>query len=197
MKTVYGIGIKDREYPAWRDGRSVKEYVAWCGMLTRCTEKWWHIFPTYQGTTCSENFKHYSFFYEWCQQQIGFGNTDDKGKIWQLDKDILIKGNKVYSEDVCVFVPQRINYLLLKSNNSRGDYPVGVSKSSGCRSFTACCNINGIVKYIGSFKTPEEAFSAYKIFKQKAICDVAIQYKDKIDSRVYDALLNYSVDMSD
>lgn len=194
---VHGIGVKGMQYPAWKDGKNTREYVTWEGMLNRCTQKYWDKFPTYIGTICSDSFKSYSYFYEWCQKQVGFGNKDENGKIWQLDKDILIKGNKLYSEDTCVFVPQRVNYLLIKSNSTRGEHPIGVSKHSKCERFTACCNSDGKLTYIGSFRTPEEAFMAYKEFKESSILSVAENYKDKIDRRVYDALLKYVVELTD
>lgn len=197
MKIVYDIGIKDREYPAWKDGKSVKEYVAWCGMLYRCTQKYWDKYPTYIGTTCSNNFKHYSFFYEWCQSQIGFGQSDESGKLWHLDKDILVKGNNIYSEDTCIFVPQRINKLLIKSNSLRGDYPIGVSKNIGAATVRVRCSFDSVSKHLGCFETPQEAFSVYKAHKECVIKNVASEYKHQLDPRAYEALMNYTVEITD
>ena len=138
----------------------------------------------------SENFKDYSFFYEWCNSQIGFG-----GYGWQLDKDILVKGNKVYSEHSCVFVPQEINTLFVKCNKSRGKYPIGVTYSRGV--FIAQITKGGKRNSLGYFETVEEAFQAYREAKEDYIKVVADKWKDKIDPRVYKAMYEYEVEWDD
>ena len=45
--------------------------------------------------------------------------------------------------------------------------------------------------------TPEEAFLAYKKDKEAYIKDVANKWKDKIDPRAYEALMNYEVEITD
>lgn len=195
---VYGVGIKGMEYPAKKNREFLKEYSVWLSLLYRCTKDYWSNKPTYTGTTCSENFKSYTFFYEWCNKQVGFRGVDEQGRSWHLDKDLLIKGNKHYSEDTCCFVPQRINMLFTKRGSSRGEYPVGVTWRKGNNKFVANCN-NGSGKYVhlGCFQTQREAFLAYKTFKEKLIKQTAEEYKEQIDPRAYTALINYKVDAND
>ena len=83
---VCGSGINDGKFPTRDGGRNTKVYVQWQGMLRRCEGKYKENRPTYAGVTCSETFKSYSYFYEWCQTQIGFGNVDNNGRFWHLDK---------------------------------------------------------------------------------------------------------------
>ena len=195
---VHGIGTNDGKYPIKKDDKLTREYDLWKSLLRRCTSKLWCEHPTYIGTTCSENFKSYTLFYEWCSKQVGFRNIDEKGNSWQIDKDILIKGNKVYSEDTCVFVPQRINVLLTKRNTKRGELPIGVCWDNIARMFLAQCNNgSGTSKNLGRFKTKEKAFQAYKTFKEALIKEVAEQYKSQIDPRAYKALINYEVSIDD
>jgi hypothetical protein len=197
-KLVCGIGINENKYLAEKEGIPVKEHILWTNMLHRCTEKCWVKYPAYIGTTCSENFKSYTFFYEWCQEQIGFNSKDESGKSWNLDKDLLIRDNKFYSEDTCVFVPARINKLLTKRHNFRGKWPLGVclhTKTGKFRSY--CSDGNGKQIFLGLFATQQEAFLAYKTFKEALIKQVAKQYKDQLDPRVYQALLNYEVNIND
>lgn len=197
-KLVNGIGTNEGKCLAVKDGKPTKEYRAWRDMLFRCTEKCWIKNPSYIGTTCSENFKNYSYFYEWCQTQVGFGNKDEKDKIWHLDKDILLKGNKHYSEDTCVFVAKRVNLLLTKSDASRGCYPIGVYWIKSRDRFRSLCG-NGIGKleHLGYFDTEKEAFLAYKTFKEALIKEVANEYKEQLDERAYEALMKYEVNVDD
>mgnify|MGYP003402228673 CR=1 FL=1 len=198
MKLVYGIGFNDRRYPTRLNGRDTKEYSLWAGMLERCTEKLCAKFPTYNGVACSENFKSYSYFYEWCKNQKGFSNIDEKGNCWQLDKDLLIKGNKLYSEDTCVFVPHRINALLTKCNASRGNFPIGMYFNKRNNKYKVRCGEGGgKTKYLGLFSTKEEAFITYKTFKEQLIKDVANDYKLLLDDRLYQALIDYNVSIND
>ena len=198
VQLVNGIGFNDRKYPCWTDDRRTPEYATWQDMLLRCTEKYWKKKPTYEGTTCSDNFKVSSYFYEWCHEQTGFGNTDEKGKSWHLDKDLLIVGNKLYSENTCVFLPHRINLLLVKSNASRGESPIGVVWNKRDKRFYARCNNgSGKMKNLGCFTNKEDAFQAYKVFKEGFVKQVAEQYKHQLDPRAYQALLNYTVEITD
>lgn len=195
---VQGMGINIGKYPCTNGKKEVKEYIVWKSMLSRCGEKFWKRQPAYVGTTCSDNFKSYEYFYEWCQEQIGFKNVDENGNSWQLDKDIICRGNKLYSEDTCVFVPQRLNKLLIKSDSARGEHPIGVSFNKKLKKFVSTCYINEkYAKYLGLYETSEDAFHVYKAFKEAYVKNVAEKYKHTIDSRVYEALLSYEVHKND
>ena len=107
-KLVRGKGFNDKTRPVFVDGKNVKEYQLWQDMLKRCfNENCQNKQPTYKGCNVSDNFLNYAYFYDWCHEQVGFGKVDDKGRYWQLDKDLLFVGNKTYSETTCVFVPQK------------------------------------------------------------------------------------------
>ena len=115
LPSVYGVGIIGNGI-AKVCGVETKDYKLWKSMLGRCyDEKYSNKYPTYKDCTASDNFKYLPYFEEWCHQQIGF---DQVG--WQLDRDLLIKGNKIYSEDTCCFVPAEINSLFIKCDRSRG-----------------------------------------------------------------------------
>lgn len=195
---VYGIGINERKYPAWDGKKMLRVYRVWTSMLSRCTCEYWLKYPSYSGTTCSEKFKSYTFFYEWCGEQIGFNSKDENNRSWQLDKDILVRGNKVYSEDTCCFVPQYINSILTKADAKRGDCPVGVYwNKRDCKFMASCKTGTKTQKYLGYFGTKEDAFHAYKTFKEGLIKHTAIGYKDKIDKRVYQSLMAREVNEDD
>ena len=187
---VRGIGINDGKYPAWVNGKQPKVYSLWSNLLKRCySPDVQGKQPTYLGCSVSENFKSYSYFHDWCQNQMGFGQEG-----FQLDKDLLLKGNKVYSEDTCLFLPSQLNSLLLSCRACRGSLPLGVCASRG--RFIAKCSTNSS-RFLGCFDTPEEAFNAYKEAKEVYIKLQAEKWRDQIDSRAYEALMCYEVSITD
>ena len=119
-----------------------------------------------------------------------------------LDKDILVKGNKVYSPETCIFVPKTINSLFTKRQNDRGESVIGTSLTQNGKYRAYCSLINpktGKSKYehLGCYETQEKAFEVYKYYKERNIKEVADYYKDKIPQKLYDALYNYEVEITD
>ena len=193
-KLVYGVGFNDKTRPVFVDGKLVKEYVLWHNMLKRCfSEKLQTLRPTYKGCNVSDNFLHYSYFYDWCQKQVGFKSVDENGSSWCLDKDLLFVDNKTYSETTCVFVPQEINKFFNEHGNARGDYHVGVCFNKVIGKFQAFCNVNSKRQYLGLFDTPEEAFAAYKPFKESLCKQLALKWQSEIDERLFNAMMKWEV----
>ena len=192
--SVYGVGVLGAKYPSTIKGVITKEYTLWSNMLKRCySDSYKKKQPTYKDCAVSENFKSYEYFYEWCNEQIGFDNEG-----WQLDKDLLIKGNKVYSEYSCVFLPREINQVLVKRESSRGEHLIGVSWDKRDKAFVAQVSKNkGKREYLGCFNTELEAFKAYKKAKEVIVKEQAEKYKSQIDPRAYNALMNYTVEITD
>jgi len=190
---VYGVGVNDWVGNVKVGGKKIREYQLWNGMLERCfDEKLKQRQPTYEGVTCSKEWLSMTKFIEDVSQMKGFGLSG-----WQLDKDILVKGNKLYSKDTCCFVPHEINSLLIKCDKARGEYPVGVCFNKRDIKFMAYLNINGKRKYLGYFTAPEEAFQVYKLAKEAYIKVVAHKWKHLLDERVYLALMSYEVGIDD
>jgi len=190
---VYGVGINDWAGSTWVDGKNIREYDLWKNMLQRCfDEKCKQKCPAYEGVTCSKEWLSMTKFIEDVSQMKGFGLIG-----WALDKDILQKGNKLYSKETCCFVPAEVNNLLTKRDNSRGEYPVGVDFDKASGKFRARLNINGKAKHLGYFTTPEEAFQVYKLAKEAYIKVVAHKWQHLLDERVFQALLDYEVNIDD
>lgn len=196
--SILGIGYVGSKYPTHYEdvlGRKVnkKEYEQWRGLLRRCySEKERGKFPAYAGCTVSERFKSYELFYEWANNQTGFHVGFD------LDKDLLVKGNKVYSEENCVFLPKEINSVLTKNTIKRGKYPIGVHFCNTKRVFVSqVCRNNGSQDFLGYFDNPIDAFNAYKVAKEDYLKSLAEKWKGKIDTRAYEALINYQVEITD
>ena len=193
-KLVFGAGFNDNTRPANVDGKIVKEYVLWADMLKRCfSEKYQAKQPTYKGCNVSDNFLSYSFFYDWCHKQVGFGKVDEKGRLWCLDKDLLFVGNKTYSETTCVFVPNEINVFFNDCGASRGEYPLGVYFNKTRGKYIARCWVNGKQQHLGLYNTPEEAFTVYKPFKEALCKQLALKWQPEIDQRLFNAMMKWSV----
>ena len=192
--SVYGVGILGTKYSPSINGVKTKEYMLWHSMLKRCySDTYKKKHPTYIDCKVSDGFLYYEYFCEWCNKQIGFYNTG-----WQLDKDLLVKGNKIYSEDSCVFIPKEINLVLTKRTASRGEYLIGVHWCNTKKAFVAQVNKNkGKQEHLGYFNTEIEAFNAYKKAKEAFIKEQAEKWKGKIDDRAYEALMSYEVNIDD
>ena len=123
------------------------------------------------------------------------------GEVMCLDKDILYKGNKIYSRDTCIFVPQRINTLFVKNDNDRGDNPIGVSDLPSGNYRVDCNNGYGKLIKLGVYSTKEEAFQVYKQYKENVIKETIDSYEGKIPEPFYSklkvAMYNYEVEMDD
>lgn len=159
-------------------------YKKWRQMIKRCGNP---KYPTYKDCVICEDWHTFSNYEKWHNEHYVEG--------WHLDKDILVKGNKTYSPDTCSFVPKEINNLFIKCGNIRGDLPIGVKRGSNCK-FYAQISKN-VKTYLGSYNTLEEAFQAYKVAKEMWIKEVANKYKDKLEPRVYNALMKYEVEITD
>ena len=185
-KLIFGVAHNDC------DGDShTNAYVHWRNMLVRCFDKEYMVCrPTYSDCTVCQEWLLFSNFKKWFDQ-FNYEN-------YHLDKDILVKGNKHYSPDTCCLVPQEINTLLTRRQGSRGKQPIGVCyiKRSGKYSATIHKMRN---VHLGFFDTPEEAFHAYKSAKEQYVKELATKYfqEGKITHRVYQALMEYQVEITD
>ena len=197
--TIYGVGWKGL-FPSKINGIDVYEYSIWHGILKRCYDKnFQEKQPTYKDCIVCKEWHFYGNFKKWFNDNY-YEFEDEKMCV---DKDILIKGNKFYCRETCIIVPQRINNLFTKNNIRRGKYPIGVYYKRDSKKFRSKCSICGDNGkkfrqiYLGEFNTPEEAFYKYKEFKENYIKEVAEEYKNKIPIKLYEAMINYKVDIND
>lgn len=121
-----------------------------------------------------------------------------EGQRMEVDKDILHKGNKIYSPNTCVFTPGNINALIINCKKVRGNYPIGVNKLDNGKFRARYSNaMSGKRIHLGCFDTPEEAFRVYKLNKENHIKEVADYYKNQIPERLYKALYNWIIEITD
>lgn len=196
---VCDIGRRGNKYITSVDGKQTKEYVAWHGIIDRCYGKKRKIAcPTYKDVTCCDEWLLFENFYKWLHSQDNFEKWLN-GDKWSVDKDILIKGNKIYGPNTCLLVPNNVNTLFIKKESARGDYPLGVRKKGNV--YHSCCHNPFLNKqqHLGVFDSPDDAFVAYKMYKENTIKQVAeIEFaKNNITKECYNAMLQYEVEITD
>lgn len=196
-KTKFGnfIGVGEYSAKEWLDGKQRD---------TVCYKKWTDIFrrvydekvrsknPSYSGVSVAEDWHNFQNFARWCNDTPEFRNED-----WCLDKDILIKGNKLYSPETCAFVPRQINNLFTLRQNHRGADPIGVSWNKSKEYFTVNICRYGVSTELARVRDASEGFKIYKKAKEDYIKEVADIWKDRISQQVYEALQNYQAEITD
>lgn len=189
--SMSGVGFIGQGDYSWT--KNPRAHKLLTGLLERCY-RGREQHGNYVDCTAVAEWYNFQNFAKWCYDQKEF---DEKG--WHLDKDILVKGNRVYGPETCCFVPQEINSLFVLKRNFRGDEPIGVIKNKWGR-FCATCSNKGMMEksWKGPMRaTAEEAFYDYKTYKEMVIKQRADEFKDRISPRVYEALYKYEVEITD
>ena len=201
-REVYGVGyLGVGKYKSIdKNKKRTKVYIIWQSMLMRCYDPYYiNKYPTYIDCYVCDEWLNFQNFAEWFYENIYNCNNERM----ELDKDILIKGNKIYSSDTCILIPHRINVLFIKADKMRGEYPIGLTYDKSSNNLKVQCNVfendKKKKKYLGNFplNRPFQAFYTYKIFKEKYIKQVADEYKNLIPQKLYDAMYSYEVEIND
>ena len=186
------------DYKVKENGKITIVYQIWYNMLQRCYDPKYHKrMPTYIGCETSKEFYNFQNFGDW--DKDNYYKVDNEKMC--LDKDILFKHNKIYSPETCIFVPNTVNMLFVKNDKTRGESAIGTSPFNG-RYRVQCSLFNPKTRkskkeYLGVYDTQEKAFEIYKYYKEKNIKVVADYYFGKIPKKLYDALYNYEVEITD
>lgn len=188
--TCFGAGFLGVGRFASGGGRfSVPEHATWTRMLQRCYSGGYQSAqPTYAGCSVTDEWLDYQKFAEWLTSQPAWGMPG-----FELDKDLIFLGNKIYSPDACSLVPGAIN-CLISTRARKGSSPLGACFNKEKGKYTAfCMDGDGNNKYLGAFADAVEAFSVYKSYKERVIKMVAERFRAQIDPRVFHTLMNYEV----
>ena len=197
-RRVFGVGyLGDGKYKVKENGKTTKCYETWHSMLRRCYyPKYQEKYPTYKDCDVCEEWHNFQNFAKWYNDNY----YEIEYKVMCLDKDILSKGNKIYSPETCIFVPNEINLLFVKRDKSRGNDHIGICKRPSGNYQVRCNNGEGL-DYLGTYSTKEKAFEVYKQYKEKYIKDVIDSYEGRIPepfyNRLREAMYNYEVEIDD
>lgn len=179
---VYGVGINDAWYMTCANEAKCPFYLKWIDMLERgYSKRLKEKYPTYKGVYVCDDWLVFSKFRSWMES-----------KYWQgkeLDKDIINPGNKVYSPSNCAFVDHFTNSILNVHKSSCGEFPPGVTKVSKGPGYIARVRNGKERKYLGYFRTVNEASNAYIVAKSKFIISCS---KSQSDERVRLGLVAHS-----
>lgn len=191
-RLTFGVGYTDGEKVREGGPKMLPHYRYWKQILERgYCPKLKAKYPSYLGITVCEEWHSLKNFRVWFEQNYVEG--------YDLDKDLLPNKNKVYSPETCVFLPRRLNTLLIKRYTNRKDktLPIGVTKKSNERSrYCARCQVGEQQPHVvGYYDTVDEAFMAYKSFKEGYVKTLADEYNSKglLCERAYCALSSYEV----
>ena len=162
-------------------------YNCWVNMIKRCYDEKIQIKRhTYIGCSVHKDWHNYQKFAKWFEKN----NPHE----YELDKDILFKGNKIYSANNCCFVPSKLNTLLKNKNRKKGNNIIGVTYHKRDNHFRSQIVIDNKLINSGGFKTEQEAFNKSKEIKEIYIKKLANKYKDTITIDCYNALVNLTID---
>ncbi len=186
--SVFGVGyVGVGGHNVSVKGKSTAAYEAWASMLRRCySDEYLAKQPTYIGCSVHPDWFNFQTFAEWFNDQPNSQNHD-----FQLDKDLLALGNRVYSADTCSFLPQEINKLLNNQAASRGLYPQGV-RASG-KGYQAQLSVNGKRLSLGTYSSPEQAYTVYKAAKEQQVRSMAVEWREWLHHKVYANLMAWEL----
>ncbi len=166
-------------------------FYLWRSIMMRCYKQNRNgICHAYDGCTMSKEWHDFKNFVDWY-------NQNKKCDKCCVDKDLLVKDNKIYCSERCCLVPRQINNAIIKQKSRRGKYPIGVHWSEEHHKFGASIAKFGKCKTLGWFDSANEAFQAYKECKEEHLRTLANLYKEQITPMVYEALLKYQVEITD
>lgn len=193
-KLIQGVGLMDLDFNLFDDkARYSKIACLWYDMLERCYSNNPKM-KAYRDCEVSESWLKCSQFF---QDIRSMENYEKLFEGWHLDKDFIKKGCRLYSNETCCIVPRSVNSILTSSRAIRGKSPIGVCFDKTVGKYLASCQHKKKFNFLGYFDSEVLAFEAYKTFKEDLIRNVADENRKIIGEKVYNAMINYKVEITD
>lgn len=189
---VCGIDINDYNGAVKINREHIDSYKYWSYVLKRCYSlQSLQRNRAYIDCSISDDWIYFTNFKEW------FDNPENGFMLgYELDKDLLVHGNRIYPDTTCCFLSPEINRAINKQKSKRGKYKIGVFYRKDMNKFVAQIQ-SGIHEHrqIGIYETEQEAFLAYKAEKERYLRYLGDKYfsQNLITKKVFDALYNYEV----
>ena len=171
-----------------------KSYRTWRRIYDKCySEKYHKDHPTYKNCTIGTEWHNFQVFGDWFEENW----KPWMDSSWHLDKDLLVKGNKMYSSETCCIVPQEINNIFVKHTVNCEGTPVNIRISKSRKKYEARIRKEGIATHLKTCETLEEAFKVHKVAKEIRIKEIADKWKGLIAEKAYNAMYNWEVEITD
>lgn len=192
QKAVFGRGfIGSGEFsPSDASGKPSPEYRRWKAILSRCYNPIPHAKDlSYKDCEVCEEWLNFQNFAGWLSSQEHYK------KGYEIDKDLLVPGNKVYGPETCCMLPREVNTAITgKTDSCENGLPCGVHwhRKNSCYVVSV---VTDTEDYQGSFQCLEKAIEVSKSTKEAYIKRLAEKYKPTISKEVYEALCKYEYKM--
>ena len=162
-------GVKDPYYPkvagrgylgegiykSYNNGKITLAYNAWRNMILRCGSV-----ASYIDCDVCDEWLNYQNFAAWFNDNY----TED----YQIDKDLLISGNRTYSPGSCVFITRALNSLMTNCNLSTGTWKTNKER------YQTQINLLGEKTHLGTYDTRHQAERVYRHTKATEIVRQAL-----------------------
>lgn len=193
--SVCGVGYMGMKTKYGDSKKYAKEYEVWVGMMKRCYNENYGRHPWYEGCVVTDEWHNFANFLKWYHEHY-YELPDGMGRI-ELDKDFKVKECRVYGPETCLLIPQRINGAKPKTRTVDREFPIGMTYQKKKGKYQVRINKYGEDTIIGLYNTAEEAFLVLKEEKEKELHRLAELYKPYISEEVYNAVINYEVEITD
>lgn len=152
LPSIYGVGfIGDGNHSS-----TDAAYSIWHGIIARCYSVVIKNNTHYEGCSVDSRWHNYQNFAEWYNQQ-------EAPEGYEVDKDTLVNGNRIYSPELCVMISKTDNNaarVINPEKNKHGFVGVVSQEYKGKTYYGARVTVDGVRKRIGNFESPEEANKA-------------------------------------
>lgn len=186
--SIYGVGFNSKgKHDAYKNGSATQANIVWTSMLRRCySESFQKSRPTYTECKVCDEWHDFQNFAEW------FESHEYRKSGYQLDKDLIKSGNKVYSPDTCCLIPIELNLLLTNRSRYQGSLPRGVTRKRSTGKYVAQLNVDGTRVHLGYFETIDKAQDVYIAAKERYVKNKALEWANRIEWKAFVALMSWS-----
>lgn len=193
--SLYGVGYMGMRTVYTKSDEYAKPYEVWSSMMKRCYNENCQRHQWYEDCVVDEAWHNFSTFYQWWKDNY-YELPEGMGRV-ELDKDFKHKNCRIYGPDTCLLIPQRINGCKPNRRTTDREYPIGITFNKEKQKFRVRTNVDGKDTRIGFYDTFDEAFQVFKRVKENEMKKLANLYKPYIPQEVYDAVINYEVEVTD
>ena len=183
--------------------RSTRLYNCWTNMSQRCLEGSHQQRKIKSYVGCTNTFKNYQKFAEFCYALPNFTCVDSKGNPYEIDKDVkgfLTKQSSLYSEETLCMLPKDINCFLTcvqRHNEALTRSTKGVIQKHGGKYSVRTQDVcgDGERKVMYRCESYQEAYDCLRNLKKVQASFLAEKYRNSIEQCVIDFLNSFDLDV--